>query len=335
MAVMNIQRGTQTWSSAEQNAAPRDQGPKNNTTAASSNGPQQPVGDLLNKLVDPNWVDPSKKVRAVGNDQLDKDAFFKMMLAQMKNQDPTNPLKSHEMAAQLAQFSSLEQLHNINTSIEGLAKAQGGQGNFAALQFIGKKVSGDSSKISRVAGDTEHGYNFTLAADAAEIKVEIKDAQDKIVRTIETGGMKKGENLIKWNGIMDDGLPARAGEYKVQIQAKDATGKKIFANSAFEGRITGVNFTPQGPMMLVNGQPIRLSDIKKIEDAGMEAMTPSTPLGVTQRDPRLAMPQAQRTVPKIEKTFIPAAEEAGAQPMNLDQIPMEGELFAKLGKELK
>jgi hypothetical protein len=211
-----------------------------------------------------------------------------------------------------------------------LAKAQGGQGNFAALQFIGKKVSGDSSKISRVAGDTEHGYNFTLAADAAEIKVEIKDAQDKVIRTIETGGMKKGENLIKWNGITDDGLPARAGEYKVQIQAKDATGKKIFANSAFEGRITGVNFTPQGPMMLVNGQPIRLADIKKIEDAGMEHLTPPTPLGVSPQSPR-TQPQGA----KVERPFIPAAEEAGAQPMNLDQVPMAGELFAKLGKELK
>ncbi|MGE5087339.1 MAG: flagellar hook capping FlgD N-terminal domain-containing protein, partial [Bacillota bacterium] len=63
---------------------------------------EEDLGAVANKLSDPNWTDPSKKVRTAGNPNLDKDAFFKLMLAQMKNQDPTNPMKSHEMAAQLA-----------------------------------------------------------------------------------------------------------------------------------------------------------------------------------------------------------------------------------------
>ena len=57
------------------------------------------VGEVLNKIADPNWTDPAKKVRAVGSDKLDKDAFFKLMLAQLKNQDPTNPLKSHAIVS--------------------------------------------------------------------------------------------------------------------------------------------------------------------------------------------------------------------------------------------
>src|SRR5690606_35195937 len=104
----------------------------------------QDVGEFLNKIADPNWVDPQKRFRATGNDKLDKEAFMKLMLAQMKNQDPTNPMKSHEMAAQLAQFSSVEQLSNINTTLTAMQAGQKPTESFQALNFIGKAVAGDS-----------------------------------------------------------------------------------------------------------------------------------------------------------------------------------------------
>src|SRR3712207_3372809 len=101
MSVMNVKRGSQTFSKAEQASSLKN----DNARTVSATDHQeafgdQNVGDVLNKIADPNWVDPTKKPRAVGNNQLDKDAFLKLMLAQMKHQDPTNPMQSHEMAAQ-------------------------------------------------------------------------------------------------------------------------------------------------------------------------------------------------------------------------------------------
>ena len=64
------------------------------------------IGEILNKVSDPNWVDPAKQ-RKVGGSEMDKDAFLKLFLAQMKNQDPTNPLQNHELASHLAQFTTL------------------------------------------------------------------------------------------------------------------------------------------------------------------------------------------------------------------------------------
>lgn len=77
---------------------------------------------------------------------MDKDAFMKLMLAQMKHQDPTNPMQSHELAAQLAQFSSVEQLQNLNTTMTDMRNGQKPSESFQALNFIGKAVSGGLGK---------------------------------------------------------------------------------------------------------------------------------------------------------------------------------------------
>jgi flagellar basal-body rod modification protein FlgD len=122
----------------------------------------------------PNWIDPSKKARTVGNSNLDKDAFFKLMLAQMKNQDPTNPLKSHEMAAQLANFSSLEQMQNINKTLGEMKEGQKPSENFQALNLIGKAVAGDSSKVIRGLNDKDHDFKFNLPMDASEVGIKVR-----------------------------------------------------------------------------------------------------------------------------------------------------------------
>src|SRR5689334_11359839 len=111
--MIGVKTGTQTWSNSPQRTDWKSDGAQNISAIDKANHmPEDSVGDMLNKVADPNYVDQSKKMRTVGNNQLGKDAFMSLLLTQMKNQDPTNPLKSHEMAAQLAQFTSLEKLNN-------------------------------------------------------------------------------------------------------------------------------------------------------------------------------------------------------------------------------
>ncbi|MFN9067737.1 MAG: flagellar hook assembly protein FlgD, partial [Bdellovibrionales bacterium] len=109
MSVMNVTKTTRAFANAESTPV-GETNPKTSNLSAEELKKlgADNVGELLNKIADPNWTDPSKKIRSAGSDKLDKDAFFKLMLAQIKSQDPTNPLKSHEMAAQLASFSGLE-----------------------------------------------------------------------------------------------------------------------------------------------------------------------------------------------------------------------------------
>lgn len=224
------------------------------------------LGDYLNKVADPNWVDPNKKMRAVGNNELGKDAFMKLMLEQMKNQDPTDPVKHHEMAAQLAQFSSLEQLVNVNSNLEGMKQAQSPQHNFGALSFIGKTVSGDANRIIRADGDKQHTVHFNLLNDAKEVMVEIADYNGNVVKKLSINDPKKGENEILWDGVSENGQATKGGEYRVKIEAKSDQGKKVGLETKFEGKVSGVNLTAEGPVLLVGNKSIRLSEVKKIVD---------------------------------------------------------------------
>lgn len=229
------------------------------------------VGELLNKVSDPNWVDPSKKTRAVGNDKLDKDAFFKLMLAQMKNQDPTNPLKSHEMAAQLASFSSLEQMQNMNTTLTELKNGQKPSEQFQVLQLLGKAVAGDSSKVTRAKGDKSHEFVFNLPMKAKEVDIRVRNAEGEVVKSYKLSDLKPGENRLPWNGQDEKGNPTTAGEYQFFIEAKNDQGQKMAIKTEFEGTISGVNYAPDGPVLMIGNQTIRLKDVKKIVDPSLLA----------------------------------------------------------------
>ncbi len=228
------------------------------------------LGTFLNEIADPNYVDPSK-TRKVGNNALDKDAFFKLMLAQIKHQDPTNPMKSDEMAAQLAQFTSLEQLTNINTKLDDLAKAQQPATQCQALNFIGKAISSDTSKVLRGVGDKNHDLRFTLPNEPDKMTLTIKDADGQEVRSYEMNNLKKGDNKIVWNGLDKQDGSTRAGEYYFEVVAMGKDGQKMAVETSHTGTVTGVNYTADGPVLMVGNQAVKLSDVQKIEDGNLKA----------------------------------------------------------------
>lgn len=229
------------------------------------------IGDALNKIADPNYVDPSKKMRGVGSSNMDKDAFFKLMITQLKHQDPTNPLKNHEMAAQLAQFSGLEQMSNINTTLKEMKQANKPVEQFQALNLIGKEVSGDSAKITRTDLDTDHGIKFSLPQDAKETNVSILNAKGDVIRTMKYPLLKQGENQFSWNGEDERGNKAKAGDYKVQIEAVGSAGQKLSVKTDFTGIVTGMSFSQEGPVLQVGKQNVRLKDIRQFSDPSLKS----------------------------------------------------------------
>ncbi len=270
MAVMGVKTGTKAFSEAPQNEVIRgSDGVKSNGAQDLARFGDENIGDVLNKIADPNYVDPSKKIRAVGSDKMDKDAFMRLMIAQMKHQDPTNPMQGHELAAQLAQFSSVEQLQNVNKTLEDMKAGQKPSESFQALNFIGKAVSGDSSKLVRIKGDKTHDFSYQLSGDAKEAKFKVRNSAGEIIRTVDLKDLKKGTNSFTWNGQDDRGQAAPAGEYQFFLEATAANGTKLAVKTDFEGMISGLNYTPEGPVLLVGTQSIKLKDVKKIVDPSL------------------------------------------------------------------
>jgi flagellar basal-body rod modification protein FlgD len=268
--------------------------------------------DILNSVADPNYKNNPRKVRGVGNSELGKDAFFKLMLTQLKQQDPTNPLKSHEMAAQLAQFSSVEQLSNMNDTLTQMSQ-KGEKTQFEVLNLIGKMVSGDSGQIDRRKGDKEHTIEFNLGSPAEKATVTIKDSKGLAIKSYDLKDLKKGKNQLIWNGLHSDGKDARVGQYSAHIEARHQ-GRKVSASTQFSGKVDGVKFTSAGPVLQVAGKTLNLRDVKEIAMA-KGAGTTATPQG--------------RVIKPDHKVSEGAFQKDPSQ-NNLNQAKMDRELRQKL-----
>jgi flagellar basal-body rod modification protein FlgD len=291
------------------------------------------MGQVLNEIADPKYVDPKKMRKPEG--KMDKDAFMKLMLTQLKYQDPTKPLESHEMAAQLAQFSQLEQLSNIDESVKSLKSAQDPMANYQALNFIGKSVSSDSEKIIRAKGDKEHDLRFQLPENAKEVSVKIMDETGAVIKTVKAMNLTKGMNKLTWNGTKNDGYPAFSGNYTISVEGVSEHGAKIAGKTSFTGVVTGLNYSAEGPILMIGDQKIKLGDVKKIEDLN-EKMAQEFRESMQGAVPPSAAPNTQNTKETKPAKAPQTAEVEGAKDRpqgNIDKVPMSGTLMKQVAKE--
>jgi len=327
--MMSVKGGTQTWSSAPQQADFKSDGAQNISASDKQKYfDGESLGDTLNKVSDPNFVANAKAQRKVGANELGKDAFMTLLLTQMKNQDPTSPLKSHEMAAQLAQFTSLEKLNNINEGIDGLRKDQLPDHNFQALNMIGKIVDMDNSKIARMDANDTHELRFTIPVDAQKAKVEIKDPNGLTIRTLEMRNLKAGNSSVSWNGKTEEGNVAPKGDYTMTVEALGSNGRKLQVQTKAEGRITGVNFTAQGPQLLMGKQVINMADVKSISDGELTAPMVQTAVPVANPAPAT---NANGMKPADDSKNVGKKSDVGMG--NINDLAMTQDFINRLGKE--
>lgn len=198
----------------------------------------------------------------VGSSELGKDQFLKLMIAQLQNQDPTQPQDSQAFVAQLAQFSSVEQLQKANTRLDDILVAQSSNSQTAATSFVGREATFRSDVLGLTAGQPATSGAF-LANDATEITATIKDGE-RVVRTIKLGGHNAGAFDITWDGRRDDGTTAPSGPYSVFVNAKDINGNPVPVEMRGRGLVEGVSFETGSPQLRIGTQRISMSQIIEI-----------------------------------------------------------------------
>jgi flagellar basal-body rod modification protein FlgD len=195
-----------------------------------------------------------------------KEDFLTLLVAQLQNQDPLNPDDPTEFTAQLAQFSSLEQLTNLNTSMEGLTNAQVNSEKLSALNLIGKEISYNSSKFTFAGDSIELGYQLDGAATS--VTLSIQDSNGKTVRTIEAGAteLSAGNHFVSWDGTGLDGKPVANGNYKIVLQARAAgEGASVAAAPLIRSEATGVDLS-SGMITTTSGE-VLFRDIIGVTEA--------------------------------------------------------------------
>lgn len=194
---------------------------------------------------------------------LGKDDFLKLFVMQLRFQNPLNPMNNTEFTAQLAQFSALEQLNNMNIKLQNLLFFQNSLQNTLANNLIGRMIKIPGNEIY-LKDRSEIGY--TLQEDAQNVKMSIYNSNGKLVKEIYLGQQKSGENNYVWDGTDSSGNHLPEGYYKIQIDAFNKSGTPVNVSTEVYRKVTGITFDNNITYLVVdNSLEVQLSDIKEIK----------------------------------------------------------------------
>ncbi|MCC6501715.1 MAG: hypothetical protein IT362_01100 [Deltaproteobacteria bacterium] len=190
------------------------------------------------------------------DETMGKDAFLKLLVTQLENQDPLNPTENTEFVAQLAQFSSLEGIQNLNTSFSGVKDSMEALQSYGSVSLIGKNARAEASSF--VFDGSSRKLGFSVSSDAAYATLVVKDPSGRQIREMELGALKPGYEEAEWNGLDDLGLPASEGLYEFSLVAKGFDNKQIDSSTFINGPVTGVS--------LGGGQALHIDGVEVARD---------------------------------------------------------------------
>ncbi len=200
------------------------------------------------------------------DDAIGKDAFLTMMVAQLKNQDPLNPMEGTDFTSQLAQFSGLEQQITTNTNLENILGAlQTSSEETNLFNYMGKNVTSEGNPVTVEGGDIVSGGGFSLE-EASTIDVVVYNQEGAAVRVLSSGSELLGEGTynIDWDGKDANGFPVLNGEYIYDVIAKNAEGDYTPVSTSTSGMVTGISSTGGKTYLVVDGDRIDPASVEAI-----------------------------------------------------------------------
>lgn len=217
----------------------------------------------ISSILSPHAAEAAKAT----SDILGKEDFLRMLTAQMQYQNPLEPMNDQEFIGQMTQFSSLEQLQNLNDTMS--TNAQWNMllsqtiNNTMATSLIGKTVTADAS-VTAVGSDHVSPINFNSSGFALSGFVNIYDAEGTVVRTITLSQLQAGENSIAWNGKDNSGNDLPRGNYNYSVDLRDPQGNAVSAAGFSKGLVTGVDYIDGQAYLLVDSGMIPLASVRSV-----------------------------------------------------------------------
>jgi flagellar basal-body rod modification protein FlgD len=195
-----------------------------------------------------------------GNSELGQEAFLNLLITQLQHQDPLDPQKNEEFVAQLAQFSSLEQLTTANTSLESLYVAMASMNNASMTQLLGKEIRAYGDEFS-FDGESEVPLAVDLSHEVEGATLTVMDENGSIVYSEELGPLPAGETELSWDGSVIAGGTAEEGVYTFAVTPRGDTPEDFSATTIVSGVIDGMSFETGTPVPSMGGAEVDLGAI--------------------------------------------------------------------------
>lgn len=218
--------------------------------------------------------------------QLGKDDFMKLFIAQMQSQDPLSPQDSSQMAAQMAQFNSLEQMMNVNKTLETMLQSQTTDRTISMVNYVGKEVDvgtgmlkWDKNKMTKTT--------FEVDQPLANAFVEVRDGSGQVIASKELGNLMPGEHRLKWDGVLKSGITANPGIYHFSVVGKSTEGQDVPIPIKSKVKITGVDMQSPGGAFFTELGKLAIKDVASV---GIQGFDENLPLMQTVEAPAAAKP---------------------------------------------
>jgi flagellar basal-body rod modification protein FlgD len=200
--------------------------------------------------------------QAKGSTEETKDRFLSLLVAQMKNQDPLNPLDNAQVTSQLAQLSTVQGIENMNATLQSLATSMGANQMAQATPLIGHDVLVPGNTIS--PNELQGVMGFELSRPADKVSVSILDAAGNEVRKLSLGSRAEGVNLLAWDGLTSNGSAAAAGNYTFKVDATQG-GQSVSQTALHLGMVNSVSQSSSGVKLnLAGNESVSYADIRQI-----------------------------------------------------------------------
>lgn len=192
----------------------------------------------------------SSAVTEDNNATLIMNDFITIFLAQLKYQDPLNPMEGTEMTSQLSQITTVEQLYSANEKLDVVSQELEELSSAGLLDYLGKDVLLEGNVLSVQDGETLGGIFFSIEEDAT-IEISIYDAEGYEIRQIQYGPAEAGSHQIEWDGMDNQGNPVEDGSFTYEVVATNENGVYVSVQTQSKLRVTGLTYESGSPYLLV------------------------------------------------------------------------------------
>jgi flagellar basal-body rod modification protein FlgD len=193
---------------------------------------------------------------------IDKDGFLKLLVAQLKHQDPTGAGQDpNQMVQQLTSFSSLEQAQQTNSLLAGLQSQTNALFQAQTASLVGKTAQVAGSGFTLSGGTATQQLSLSAAAT---VTVTVRDASGNPVATLPQGRLGAGAHTLTWDGRDTQGRSLPEGTYTTEVQATGEAGQAVATTTSLALRIDGVAFQADGVHVLCGGRSFTLASLLQI-----------------------------------------------------------------------